>query len=48
MNTRLSEYGIGAEKFEEIGARFEQRGMKLGERGAIGRKEVVEILNLCR
>ncbi len=48
VKTRLSEYGIGAERFEEIGARFEQRGMKLGEHGAIGRKEVVEILNLCR
>jgi NADP-dependent alcohol dehydrogenase len=48
MKTRLSEYGIGAERFDDIGARFEQRGMKLGERGAIGGKEVVEILNLCR
>ncbi len=48
MKTRLSEYGIGTEKFEEIGARLEQRGKKLGEHEAIGRKEVVEILNLCR
>ncbi len=48
MKTRLSEYGIGTDKFEEIGARFEQRGMKLGEHGAIGRNEIVEILNLCR
>ncbi len=48
MKTRLSEYGIGADRFEEIGARFEQRGMRLGEHGAIGRQEVVEILNLCR
>ncbi len=46
--TRLSEYGIGTERFDEIAARFEQRGIKLGEHGAIGRKEVVEILNLCR
>ncbi len=48
MKTRLSEYGIGTEGFEAIGERFEQRGMKLGEHGAIGRKEVVEILNMCR
>ncbi len=48
MKTRLSEYGIGSERFEEIGARFEQRGLRLGEHGGIGRKEVVEILNLCR
>jgi len=48
VKTRLSEYGIGTERFEAIGARFEQRGIRLGERGAIGGKEVVEILNLCR
>jgi NADP-dependent alcohol dehydrogenase len=48
MKTRLSEYGIGTERFEEISARFEQRGINLGEKGAIGRKEVVEILQLCQ
>jgi len=48
MKTRLSEYGIGTERFEEICARFEQRGIRLGEHGNIGRKEVVEILNFCR
>ncbi len=48
MKTRLSEYGIGTERFEEIGDRFEQRGIKLGEHAAIGRKEVIDILNLCR
>ncbi len=48
MKTRLSEYGIGAERFEEIAARFERRGTRLGEHEAIGRKEVVEILNMCR
>lgn len=48
MKTRLSEYGIGTDRFEEIAARFERRGSKLGEREAIGRKEVVEILNMCR
>jgi NADP-dependent alcohol dehydrogenase len=45
--TRLSEYGIGSERFDEIGARFERRRMRLGERNNIGRKEVIEILNLC-
>src|SRR5512135_976122 len=30
MKTRLSEYGIGTERFEEIAARFEQRGIKIG------------------
>ncbi len=48
MKTRLSEYGIGPERFEEIGARFERRGIKLGEHGTIGKEEVVEILNLCQ
>ncbi len=48
MKTRLSEYGIGTERFDEIAARFERRGLKLGEHEAIGRKEVVEILNMCR
>jgi NADP-dependent alcohol dehydrogenase len=48
MKTRLAEYGIGTERFEDIGARFEQRGVRLGEHGNIGGKEVVEILNLCR
>jgi NADP-dependent alcohol dehydrogenase len=47
MKTRLSEYGIGKDKFKEIAARFDQRKIKLGERQAIGGKEVVEILNLC-
>jgi NADP-dependent alcohol dehydrogenase len=47
MKTRLSEYGIGAERFEEIAARLEARGMKLGEHQRVGRKQVVEILNLC-
>jgi NADP-dependent alcohol dehydrogenase len=47
MKTRLSEYGIGSEKFVEIGTRFEQRGIKLGERQAIGKKQAIEILQLC-
>jgi len=47
MKTRLSEYGIGSENFEEIARRLEARGLKLGERQRIGRRQVVEILNLC-
>ncbi len=47
MKTRLSELGIGSEKFDEIAARFEGRGVKLGERQKIGPKEVREILELC-
>ncbi len=47
MKTRLSEYGIGPERFQEIAARFDARGLKLGERQAIGAKQVLEILRLC-
>jgi len=47
MKTRLSEYGVGSENFEEIARRLEERGMKLGERQRIGREQVIEILNLC-
>ncbi|MGC8829493.1 MAG: iron-containing alcohol dehydrogenase [Verrucomicrobiia bacterium] len=47
MKTRLSEHGIGKERFEEIANRFKSRGMKLGERQEIGPQQVVEILNLC-
>lgn len=46
MKTRLSEYGIGPEKFEEIAARFDTRGLKLGEHKVIGQKQVLEILKL--
>jgi len=46
MKTRLSEYGIGPEKFQQIAARFDARGQKLGEHKAIGAKQVVEILKL--
>lgn len=47
MKTRLHEYGVGTENFEEIGSRFERRGMELGEHQAIGKKEVIEILKLA-
>ncbi len=48
MKTRLSDYGIDANRFVEIGERFARRGQRLGEHQAIGKQEVVEILNLAR
>jgi NADP-dependent alcohol dehydrogenase len=48
MKTRLSEHGIGTDRFEEIGERFARRGLRLGENQAIGKKEVIEILHLAR
>ena len=45
--TTLKEYGVGSENFGIIGKRFDDRGMALGEKGAIKSREVVEILNLC-
>jgi len=45
--TRLNQYNIGSEKFEEIANRFEKRGMKLGEHQNLCKKEVLEILQLC-
>ncbi len=47
MKTKLSENGIGKERFNEIADRFKKRGMRLGEHQAIGPEQVVEILNLC-
>ncbi|MGC8744239.1 MAG: iron-containing alcohol dehydrogenase [Verrucomicrobiia bacterium] len=47
MKTKLSENGIGKERFQEIANRFKSRGMKLGEHQAIGPEQVIEILNLC-
>ena len=47
MKTRLSEYGIGTERFAEIADRFARRGQRLGEHQAIGKKQAIEILHLC-
>ncbi|NUM37405.1 MAG: iron-containing alcohol dehydrogenase [Candidatus Brocadiae bacterium] len=44
--TKLSQYKIGSENFEEIANRLEKRGMKLGEHQNICKKEVLEILQL--
>jgi NADP-dependent alcohol dehydrogenase len=47
MKTRLDEYGIKSDRFEELASRFEKRGIQLGEHQAIGKRETIEILNLC-
>lgn len=47
FKTKLSENGIGKEKFEEIADRFRVRGIKLGEHQNIGPEQIKEILNLC-
>lgn len=47
MKTKLSENGIGRERFEDIANRFRTRGARLGEHQAIGPEQVIEILNLC-
>lgn len=46
MKTHLKEYGVGTENFEKIASRIQDRGMKLGEHANIGKKEILEILNL--
>ncbi|WP_027358081.1 iron-containing alcohol dehydrogenase [Desulforegula conservatrix] len=44
LKSKLSEYGIEIEKALVIADDFEARGWKLGERGKIGKNEVIEIL----
>lgn len=44
LKSKLSEYGIGLEKALVIADDFEARGWKLGERGKVGKNEVIEIL----
>jgi hypothetical protein len=48
MKTPLSEYGIGPQKFDELAADFDQRGIKLGEHERLGSRQVREILEPCR
>jgi NADP-dependent alcohol dehydrogenase len=48
LKTRLSEYGIGTDRFAEIAGRFGRRGLRLGEHQAIGRQEVIDILTLAK
>ena len=47
MRTRLSEYGIEPGDFTELAARFDERGIKLGERQRIGSRQVRQILEWC-
>jgi len=48
LKTRLSAYGIPADRFDQIGERFVQRGLKLGEHQNLGKTEIIEILRLCQ
>jgi NADP-dependent alcohol dehydrogenase len=45
--TRLSDYGLTPADCQVIVERFRRRGIKLGERRAIGAQEIAEILALC-
>ncbi len=47
MPTRLSDYSITPSDCGIVAERFEQRGVKLGEHQAIGKREIEEILALC-
>ena len=46
VGTRFSDYNIPHEAIEIVAARIAKRGMKLGEHGDLGEKEVREILAL--
>ncbi|MHB9030420.1 MAG: NADH-dependent alcohol dehydrogenase, partial [Candidatus Latescibacterota bacterium] len=45
--TRLSNYQIGPEAADTIAERIRKRGVKFGEHGDIGPKEVGEILRMA-
>ena len=47
MKLTLNEYDIGEDSIEKIAERIDARGVKLGDRENIGKKEVIEILNIC-
>ncbi len=47
MPTTLKDYNIGSENFETIANRIVGRGMKLGEHKAIGRRQILRILELA-
>lgn len=47
MNTKLSDYRIYPETFEQIAERISSRGLSLGENQNIEKKEIMEILSLC-
>jgi len=46
VGTRFSDYNIPHEAIEIVTARVAKRGMKYGEHGDLGEKEVREILAL--
>jgi NADP-dependent alcohol dehydrogenase len=46
IGTRLKDHGIPAEACELVAKRLADRGMKIGEHGDLGEKEVAEILRL--
>ncbi|QZT38118.1 iron-containing alcohol dehydrogenase [Halosquirtibacter xylanolyticus] len=47
VKTRLSDYGINSDKFNDIKSRFERRGMTaIGERGTFTPDDVVKVLEL--
>lgn len=48
VRTAPADYGVPPEGFAQVADRLAARGAKLGEHGAIGRDEVVAILELCR
>lgn len=45
--TTLKEYRLDSKDFQTIADRIHGRGMKLSEHQDLGKKEIVEILNLC-
>jgi len=47
MNTKLSDYRIYPESFEQIAEKISARGLSLGENKNIEKKEILEILSLC-
>jgi len=47
VKTKLSDYNITPENFQEIADRFDERKIKLGEHQNITSKEVMEILHLA-
>jgi NADP-dependent alcohol dehydrogenase len=47
INATKAEYGATDEVIKAIAELVDSRGVKFGDRGNIGGKEIVEILNLC-
>jgi len=47
MPTRLSDCDVAPEICDQIAERFSGPGVKLGERGAVGKEQIGQILTLC-